>query len=429
MSISTKWFSNKYTALHGTNDLWVAFSGGIDSRVLLELAYQYTKLFSNYKLHAIHINHGLHKNSDDWARHCSDVCKTLGIPLYVLPIKLDIQPGQSLEAIARQARRTIWENLLPANATLLLAHHAQDQAETILYRLFRGAGPTGLSGMAEAKIFGKGILLRPLLNVAKADSDEFAEQNKLIWIVDDSNANIKFDRNFIRHIIIPTLCKRWPKVVDNIRRGGELCAETAELVNADSQALLNNLTGTVAGTLSISKLLAITETQCFTVIRAWLANNNCQMPSRSQLYRIKREVMLANSDVKPMLNFTQYKIRRYRDDLYLLVNEECFKKENFFVAINPPQEILLANGKIIKIKETTGCGFMLPDNSKGIAIYIGSHGEKAKKIFQQHNIPLWQRQKYPLIFYENRLICIVGLWLKPNFITTPGKSGLTMSML
>lgn len=437
------WFAQKYNSLHGTANIWVAFSGGIDSRVLLELAYQYTKNLpqSNYQLQAIHINHGLHKDADAWAKHCLDVCNTLNIPLYVMPIKLRKQPGKSLEELARQARRDIWHSLLPAQATLLLAHHAQDQAETILYRLFRGTGPTGLSGMLEVKSFGKGVLLRPLLQVAKTDIDEFAKNNAITWIVDDSNIDIKFDRNFIRQNIIPVLAKRWPSVVTNITRSGELCLETTALTDITSQHLLTNLAGSVAGTLSINKLLALPEAQCFIIIRTWLESKNYQMPSRNQLYRIKQEIMLARNNATPVLNIIQYSIRRYRDDLYALPIKKIPPKEIIPVTLDTrhdilkgtisimdgsKSEILLASGKKLTIKKTIGKGFILPGNRQTITICIGCHGKKAKKIFQQHNIPPWQRHEYPLIFYADKLICIVGLWLRSEFVATSNTLGISV---
>ena len=446
MTLSLEWFHNTYQTLNGTNNIWVAYSGGIDSRVLLELCAQYVKTFPNYTLQAIHVNHGLHKDADAWAAHCIQTCKNLEIPLYVAPIKLDLTTKASLEAVAREARHIVWQAFLPTNGTLLLAHHEQDQAETILYRLFRGAGIAGLSGMAEYCEFGKGVLLRPLLKVAKAEIELFAQTNKLTWIVDDSNDDRKFDRNFIRHAIIPELRKRWPKVINNITRSGELCAEVAPIIALEAQALLLELSGTVKDTLAINKLLSLDPIKCFAVLRAWLVQYNYQMPSRSQLYKIRNEVMLARIDACPILNFSQYIIRRYRDDLYLLPANENIKfvipaaagiqqdiNTNIEVVISAAagihHDINLADGHKLRIKTTIGSGFVLPDTAKAITICLGSKGKKAKKIFQQHSIPPWQRHKYPLVFLDNLLIAIVGLWIKDGFAVVPGKFGIDIMLV
>lgn len=428
--LSLEYFHEKYHSLNGTNDIWVAYSGGIDSRVLLELCYQYINTVSNYKLQAIHINHGLHKDSDAWAIHCGETCKALSIPLHVVPIKLDTTTGASIEELARQARRLIWKALLPIHGTLLLAHHAQDQAETILHRLFRGSGPTGLAGMTEHCKFGKGLLLRPLLKVAKADIDNFAETQKLVWVIDSSNKDSKFDRNFIRHAIIPELSKRWPAVVNNIIRSGELCAETKTIIDFEIQPLMVNSAGIAKDTLSIKKLLALDSIKCFAVLRAWIEFHNCQMPSRSQLYRIKSEVMLAKIDATPKIQFSQYIVRRYRDDLYLLpIPVPIIDQELFVVDVHCEHDIKLTCGSTLRLRKTIGQGFTLPANIKELTIVIGSKGQKAKKIFQQHSIPPWQRHNYPLVFIDELLICIVGLWVRANFVAMSGQPGYEINQV
>lgn len=430
-------FCGKYQSLHGTSDIWVAYSGGVDSRVLLELAYQYVNTHPDHTLQAIHINHGLYANAANWAKHCKDVCAELQIPLHIVAVKLNLSSGQSVEAEARQARRNAWKELLPENATLLLAHHAQDQVETILYRLCRGAGPTGLSGMVEAQHFGRGLLLRPLLQVRKNVIDEYASYNKLAWVEDDSNANVKFDRNFIRHEIIPRLSERWPCVTENVLRSAVLCQETVNFMHNECQHILPSVQGSQVNTLSIKKLLALSNEMYSFVIREWLANNDCQMPSRRQVQRLKDEVMLAKHSATPTLNFTQYQIRRYRDNLYLIKHHENQDKSwqykqneivKYDIKLNTMHIINLPNGKILSINKTVGEGILLPNEVNEITIYIGSHSKKSKKIFQQHAIPPWQRRAFPLLFVRDKLIAIVGLWVRNGFLVTADKIGLVIKM-
>lgn len=426
--LTVEWFAKQYQILHGSNELWVAYSGGIDSRVLLELAYQYAQKYPKVRVHAIHINHGLHKNSACWSQHCGAICKNLAIPLQIVAVNLKLTKGQSIEAIARHARLEVWQQVLPAGASLLLAHHAQDQAETILYRLCRGTGPTGLAGMAATQIFAQGKLLRPLLTVAKEAINAFAIEHNLTWVDDDSNLEVKFARNYLRHKVLPILEQRWPKVINNIVRAGVLTAELNNLAKVNSKQLLPKLTGTAPQTLSITKLLALPITECFTSLREWLAQANYQMPSQAQLVKIRQEVMLARNKTQPILKFTNYCIRRYRDDLYVLGVEQELQAKQFTVCLTNKQDIMLANGAKLKLLTRQGRGFSLPNLQATITVCLGSCGKKAKKIFQQHNIPPWQRWQYPLVFYQDSLIYIANLWTHPNFKVASNKLGITISI-
>ena len=425
MILSVDWFYKTYVKLNGTNNIWVAFSGGIDSRVLLELCLQLTQVYPKYKLQAVHINHGLHQNASTWTKHCQEVCANLQIPIQIFNVNIK-KNGESLEALARQARRNIWQELLPKDGSLLLAHHQQDQAETILQRLFRGSGPTGLCGMAKYCEFGKGILLRPLLDITKSQIINFAKTNDLTWIDDDSNQDHKFDRNFIRHNILPELTNRWPAVINNIVRSGELCRENILTIDLVIQDLLPTLEGSSPKTLSIPKLLNLSTAHYNEVIRTWLNNLQYPLPSRSQLARIKQEVILAKSSSNPVLNFSTYKIRRYRDDLYATDHPSpgCCAASLHIINWNGESTIKLPQIGTLNITKVLGQGIKIPNNSNSITICIGSKGRKAKKIFQKHAIPPWKRFLYPLIFYNNKLISISGLWIKPGFTTSNLEFGI-----
>jgi len=212
--------------------IWIAYSGGLDSQVLLHLCVQ-----SKYmnKIKAIHIHHGLSKNADQWVEHCKETCQNLKIPLIIKYIQINEIKRKSLEELARHKRYEIFEELLEENDVLLMAHHADDQAETFLLRALRGSGIEGLSAIPQQRKLGKGILYRPLLNFSRMELQKYAHENNLKWIEDESNQCEKFDRNFLRKQIIPILKNRWKGLEKTLCRTAHIQTETAQLLLEHAQ--------------------------------------------------------------------------------------------------------------------------------------------------------------------------------------------------
>ena len=211
MSLST----NLLDELSTENRIFVAFSGGLDSTALLFLCNKALKQKKISNLKAIHINHNLSKNSDDWQQHCESFCRSNNIEFesFVVEVSND---RSSIESQARQARYKIFESLLEENDQILLAHHRDDVFETILLRLFRGTGVDGLSGMNDKRSLGKGEIVRPFLNLPKSDLRIFIDENDLPYVEDDTNSKNDFDRNFLRNEIVPSLEKRWNKISERV---------------------------------------------------------------------------------------------------------------------------------------------------------------------------------------------------------------------
>lgn len=306
-------------ALTDCKQLWVGYSGGLDSHVLLDLAVRACQDQSGYQVGAIHIHHGLSREADAWVDHCEAVCSALQVPLSVFWVEVANPQGQSLEEMAREARLRAFSEFLKVGECLLLGHHAEDQAETILLRLFRGAGPTGLSGMIEKVTLGSEAgsyeVLRPLLSVSKEQLEMYARERNLTWIHDETNENTRFDRNFLRHEIIPRLKARWPRVVRSVSRSAALCLETATAVQVLAASDFANMQGTRSGTLSVQSLLTLDPVRRRGVIRYWLQGQQFALPSRDHLDRIDREILQAKGGAKPRLKIDDYELRRHRGDL------------------------------------------------------------------------------------------------------------------
>lgn len=301
---------------------WVGYSGGLDSHVLLDLTVQAFSHDPDYEVGAVHVHHGLSVNADHWMQHCEKVCSDLQVPLTVLWVDATPLEGESPEEVARIVRYKAWEDFLQSHECLLLAHHEEDQAETILLRLFRGAGPLGLGGMTQKSKLGESDLLRPLLFSSKEKIYEYAKAQQLQWIEDESNLDTRFDRNFLRHEIFPQLSTRWPRVVRSVSRAGALCFETATAVQILAAQDLQEVKGHQEYTLSVRELLKLDPVRRRGVLRCWLQELGFLLPSRDHIERIDREILQAQSGAKPKLKINDYEIRRLKDDLCVKKCEE-----------------------------------------------------------------------------------------------------------
>ncbi|MDR6606558.1 tRNA lysidine(34) synthetase TilS [Pseudomonas synxantha] len=206
----------------------IAFSGGLDSTVLLHLLAHLAKTESLPALSAIHVHHGLQAVADAWPEHCRSVCAALGVPLQI--VRVQVQPGASLERAARDARYHTFAEVTGPGDVLLTAQHRDDQAETLLFRLLRGAGVRGLSGMPRQRSLGKGHLLRPLLDVTRAELEAYASTHGLSWIEDPSNQDRQYSRNYLRHQVLPVLVQRWPQAVATMARSAAHLTEAQGLL-------------------------------------------------------------------------------------------------------------------------------------------------------------------------------------------------------
>jgi len=230
-------FADWRAQLLAAPQILVGLSGGLDSVVLLKLLCE---VVAADKITAVHVNHGLSPNATSWQQHAEAVCDALGVACHSETVAV-VAAGEGLESAAREARYTVFERLLVADGLLLLAHHADDQVETVLYRLLNGAGSKGLAGIPAQRAVGNGRLIRPLLTQPKTALHNYAIANNLSWVDDESNQREHHDRNYLRHGVVPALAKRWPNYFQRIGRSAQLSDEADQLSTLFAQQDLNTL--------------------------------------------------------------------------------------------------------------------------------------------------------------------------------------------
>lgn len=459
------------SSIDGYQQLLLAFSGGLDSTVLLDIltvlrdARKTSIDTKSLVLRAIHVHHGLSQHADHWVEHCAQQCQLYNVPFDVLRICLN-KTNSGIEAAARKARYLALRHHLLPNEVLLTAHHLDDQVETLLLSLKRGSGPAGLAAMAMDTPYYSHRLLRPLLSCNRIQLEAYAYERQLNWIEDNSNKDICHDRNFLRSHIIPILRQRWPCFNKTAARSARLCAEQEELLD---ELLVETLATLIQpdGSLQVTKLLSMSVFRRRALLRRWLANQGARMPSYQQLDRIWQEVVLSRRDATPQLRIDNYLLRRFHNRLYLLSPQIMRPIDTIVVPwlsvdmpLFLPQELGVVLRYIVPNKQelhsdvskdgsistpavdalctairNTGNNVVIssymirtPLPGEQVIVRFGGvsgllhivgrrHSRKLKKLWQELDVPPWLRKRIPLLFYDQVLIAALGV-----FITREGKA-------
>jgi tRNA(Ile)-lysidine synthase len=411
----------------------VALSGGIDSVVLLHLLHV-IKTKHQFILNASHVHHGLSKNADKWVKFCEKLCAKLSVPLDIHYIQLPKKKSLGIEGEARQLR---YEKLLQSKSDLVvLGHHADDQAETFLLQLIRGAGVKGLSSMAHFDDTKK--LWRPLLKVSRSDIENYAKQHKLKWIEDESNLNIDFDRNFIRSKVLPILKNRFSHIIKVIYRSSVHLAEAQNLLDDLAKLDLKSYlkSNICKHKLQVKTLNKLSHSRAKNALRYWLEMNDQLMPSKDLLDELLRQVLTAKKDAELKIELSKdFEIRRYKDEIYI-VHKNQNKEKNYEIVWAGESEILLPNGSKLKFKKVKGKGISLEKiKDKKLIISNRKGGEsfkpdlkrptkKVKQLLQESDLPPWEREFLSLIFVGDDLASVPNFGIDIKFQTKAKELGL-----
>ena len=433
LDIVDKVFVSLPTSHKKIKTMTLALSGGVDSVVLLHLLYQLQKKH-NFTLKASHVHHGLSKNADKWVIFCEKLCRKLSVSLDVHHIKL---PQKKSLGIEGEARRLRYEKLLQSKSdVVVLAHHEDDQAETFLLQLIRGAGVKGLSSMAHFDEARK--LWRPLLNTSRIDIESYAKKHQLKWIEDESNLNIDFDRNFIRSKVLPILKNRFSYITKVISRSSAHLAEAQYLLDDLAKNDLKNFlkSGKYKHKLKVKTFDKLSNSRAKNVLRYWLELNDQLMPSKDLLDELLRQVLTAKKDAGLKIQISKYfEIRRYKDEIYIVPKNQN-RDKNYEIIWKGESEILLPSGAKLNFKKVKGGGINFKFlNDQKLRIRNRQGGEffkpdtkrptkKIKQLLQESDLPPWERESLPLIFIGEELASVPNFGIDIKFHTHPKEIGL-----
>lgn len=401
-------FEPHLAALKKAQRLQVALSGGVDSLSLLVALCRIAKEESLPSINAIHVNHQLHPDADAWADRCAEFCGHLGVDLTIRVISA-VDSGKGPEAAARQARYEVFESLLVPGDLLLMGHHQDDQAETLMLRLLRGAGPRGLSAIPESRVCGQGFLLRPLLQTPRSVIEAFAASESLQPITDSSNSDTRYDRNFIRHEVLPVLEQRWPHYRDSFVR----------VIDRQRQAATSlldrplSLTRSVIGDPGI-ELNNRDASQFAQDLYHWLERLSIPAFSQEQLNEFARQCVSSEFDKQPSLSHGEITLTRWRDAVYAF--------RSTLVPSNPPDSVVVGHelaghwGALDWVPSALGlapgvtCDLSLRTEGLQLAPWNRPTRPLAQW-FQEMQVPPFRRDQTPLLSIDGAVIAVCNLGL------------------
>ena len=409
----------------------VAYSGGLDSKVLLHAMVDYVG-DEKERLLVAHVDHRLHKDSPRWAKQCMADAKGMSVAATVLTIEEELPRGHSVESWARDNRYRLLRSIIQSGDVLLTAHHRDDLAETFFLQLFRGSGPHGLSGIAANQYFGHGLLRRPLLDVTRAEIEAYAETHSLEWIDDPSNFEQRYDRNFIRHSVLPEIEQRWPSVSARIAHAVELQRQAATCLDEAADTVIDAKMDPETSQLLVSTLSKLKNDMQRWVLRRWIVRAGFPIPDAVHLHEMHRLVH-ARQDAQPCVSWKGAELRRYRDKLFLVwQSRPQAGGDDYPWAFNHPLQ--LPSG-VLSAKLILGRGLSAALVSSGKVVVRfrrggerchptgRAHSQSLKRLFQEWGTPTWLRANTPLVYVNGELAAVADTCICRNFAVKTGEHG------
>jgi len=411
--------------------LCVAFSGGVDSVALLHAAQVLASAEPCLRLRALHVDHRLQEQSPDWSLRCRAQCDELGVPMQVLTLRLQLPQGASVEAEARRARYGAIANELERGECLLTAHHADDQLETVLLQLFRGAGVAGLAAMPRSAPLGPGLHLRPLLDVGRAQLEAYVLEQNRSWVDDPMNRESRYDRSYLRHEVLPAIRARWPAVARTVGRSAAHFASAQGLLEALAEV---DAAGRVDGTgrLDLAGLLELQRDRQVNLLRWWIGRQGLGVPSTARLDSILRDMVPARGDRQPVVIWPTGELRRYRGKLYAMA--PLSDPPTGAVSLEPGRPLLIGGVGRLELVAARGEGVSAARFPGPFAVRFREGGERLRPAgqtlekplqqwFQEKGIEPWMRGRLPLIFSGTRLVAVGGLGIAAEAAAVSGEEG------
>ena len=403
----------------------VAFSGGLDSTVLLHAMAR----LHGYRVRAVHIDHGLHADSSSWRSHCEQQARSLQVELISRSVRVEQIDEIGLEAAARAARYQALSEILREGEYLLSAHHADDQLETLLLAVMRGAGLPGLSAMPAIQPFASGWLARPLLAFTRADLEQWARAERLTWLSDPSNDNLGLDRNFLRQKILAPLRERWPAAAHTATRSTEHLQAASKAL--DHLAAIDADGAIVGDCLDVERLRVLDPERRRNLLRYWIRRRGARAPSTRKLGSIEHDMLAASADRIPCLGWDGWEIRRHRDLLYCepRLPEIDFAQRLEWRATNsltlPAKlgelRLVSAPGGVSEAKIGDLLEVRFRVGGESIQPAGDAHHRQLKKLLQEAAILPWWRDRLPLVYAHGRLLAVGDLWIESEFAAEPGE--------
>lgn len=391
--------------------LGIALSGGVDSVALLHVCKK-LQLASQLQvpLFAIHINHQISPHANAWQHHVEQLCKDLSIPLFVRRVSISLD-GEGLEQAARRARYAVFNELLGEGDLLAFGHHQNDQAETLLLRLLRGAGVQGLGAMPAMRPLGKGALWRPFLAYNRAQIMVYAQQHNLQWVEDESNTNVHYSRNFVRAKVLPVLNEHWPQAISKLNQAAEHAAEAQQLLTeyaAADFAKTDCRHEKIGQSIDLTGITQLSWPRQKQLIGYWLTQLQHLPLSAAQWLQLQGLVQ-AKSDASPLLQVSDFAFRRYAGRLYLLPAFEAIKQDTQTFK----GACFLSDGSQLTV---VGISCELEVRFRPSALRAHpegrAHSQTLKKLLQEYQVPPWLRPQVPLVYAMGQLVAVGDYWLE-----------------
>jgi tRNA(Ile)-lysidine synthase len=412
----------------------IGLSGGMDSVVLLHLLHTLSSRF-DWHLFALHVHHGISPNADAWGTFCAELCAKNAIPLHIEHVNITpLRDEHGIEAAARKLRHAAFAK--QDCDFVALAHHADDQAETMLLQLLRGAGVKGAAAMPLLKpaTSQAPATLRPLLNVARSSLLAYATQHRLRWVEDESNADESYPRNFMRHRLLPMLEQRFPAYRDTLGRSAQHFAEASELL--DELAQQDGVSALDNGTLKVEELRLLSPRRAKNLLRYFLHSHGALMPQSAQLDDMLRQLCTAKDDAAVCVGFGGWQMRRYQGKAYVMAALGEFDATLVLPWRGEAQLSWPALSRSLSFAQVRGQGIALEKLRRApVTLRLRSGGESLrphpraasrslKNLLQEHHVPPWLRERLPLLYCGDELVCIAGVAIAADYQAQKEEAGL-----